>query len=202
MGDRADIDGGTRFRWRCVIGLLWSGRKIIGRNMAQGGGIWGCVAFPFFCPRLFCPLDVRASFVRVGDGFDQPPPVSPPQPSRLFFLLTCGRRHSASVSEILNVPPCDQCLSTDVRHPFRIRNPDTRIQGRRTRGSEPPGSEIPGVENLGSRTSGAKKFWACSPRDRVEPTEVSSNTTSSGLNGCLSAYRPGTDACQVSRRAV
>ena len=101
------------------------------------------MAFPFFCPQFFCPLELPASFVRVV-GFDQDPSVQHPRPSRLFFLLTSGRRHSASVSEILNVAPL-RSLSTDVRHPFRITNPGSRTPEPKTRGSETPGLPAPGI---------------------------------------------------------
>jgi hypothetical protein len=37
-----------------------------------------------------------------------------------------------------------------------------------------------------------EKPWACSPRDVVEPSDFSSNTTSSGRSGCLPPYRSGT----------
>jgi hypothetical protein len=124
--------------------------------MVEGGGIWACMAFPFFAPRFFCPLELPASYVRVV-RFDQAPPVPHPRPSRLFFLPTSHRRRSARVSEILNVAP-RRSLSTDVRHPFRITNPEIRTSGPRTRASEAPrSSKPPGIENFGSRTSGAKK---------------------------------------------
>jgi hypothetical protein len=124
-----------------------------GRNLCLHGRL-------IFLPQFSCPLEHRAWFVRVG-GFDQPPSVPHPRPSRLFFLLTSHRRHSAIVSEILNVAPIGS-LSTAVRHPFKLPNPG----------------------------------------DSVETTDFSSNTTSSGHSGCLLAYHPGTDACQVSPRAV
>jgi hypothetical protein len=78
-----------------------------------------------------------------------------------LFLLASDRRHSASVSEILNVAPL-RSLSTDIRHPFRITNrgiktPGPKPPGSARPGSEPSGSEIPAVKALGLRTSGAKK---------------------------------------------
>jgi hypothetical protein len=56
----ADIDAAARSGWRCVIGLLGSGRKIDGRKMAAGGGIGACMACSFFCPRFFCQLELVA----------------------------------------------------------------------------------------------------------------------------------------------
>jgi hypothetical protein len=52
----------------------------------------------------------------------------------LFFLLTSGRRHSASVSEILNVAPI-RSISLDGR-PLSIQNPR-------------PGDQNPGIGNPG-----------------------------------------------------
>jgi hypothetical protein len=124
---------------------------MVGRKMAEGGGIWACLACSFFCPRFFCPLELPASFVRVVVGFQQRPSVPHPRPSRLFFLLTSHRRRSASVSEILNVAPFDQRLLTDVRHPFRsqTRGPDPRNQNP---GIGNTGLEKPrGLQPLGSR---------------------------------------------------
>jgi hypothetical protein len=100
-----------------------------------------------------------------------------PRPSRSFFLLTSDRRHSASVSEILNVAPFDQRLSTDVRHPFRITNPGIRTPGPRTRGSETPGSKNPGLPAPGiasksptsSRTQRLPGVPVACPRSIPEP---------------------------------
>ena len=161
---------------------------------------------PIFLPQFSCPLRVPASFVRVGGGFDQPPPVPHPRPSLSFFLPTSGGRHSASVSEILNVASI-RSLSTDVRHPFRITTPETRTPGARTPGIRTWGSETPGIRKRGRRKLGLtnlrrEKRWACSPRHGVEPSDITWNRTSSGYSGYLPALRPGTDACQVSRRAV
>ena len=164
--------------------------------MAEGGGIWACMAFAFFCPRFFCPLELRASFVRVA-GFDQPTPVPHPRSSRLFFLLTSHRRRSASVSEILNVAPLrsnslDGCPSSNsesqIRRPKR-RDPNPRDQ--KTQASKTWAHEPPTRKTLGSQ-----------PRDRFETSGSSWNTTSSRRLGCLPALRPRTDACHVWARAV
>jgi hypothetical protein len=129
-----------------------------------------------FLPQFSCPLELRASFLRVVDGFDQP--ASVPPLSTVTFGLSAERRPQTLRKCLRNPERCSarSCLLTNVRHPFRSQ----------TRGQEPR----------------ARKPRASSPWDSVPASDVSSNTTSSGRSGCLPAFHPGTDACQVSRRAV
>jgi hypothetical protein len=70
----ANSHAAARFGWRCVIGLLGSGRKIDGRKMAdrkiaEGGGIGAGMACSFFCPPFFCPLELVAD---IRDGMLKP----------------------------------------------------------------------------------------------------------------------------------
>ena len=139
--------------------LIWQKRK-----MAEGGGIWACMAFAFFCPRFFCPLELRASFVRVA-GFDQPTPVPHPRSSRLFLLLTSHRRRSASVSEILNVAPLrsnslDGCPSS---------NSESQIWRPKRRDPNPRGSETPGIKKPGRRKLGLSNLWREKPLGSQPP---------------------------------
>jgi hypothetical protein len=119
---------------------------------------------------------------RVVDGFDHLASVSPL--STVTLRLSADRRPQTLRHCLRNPERCSaRSMSLDGRPScIQITNP-----GARTRGSKNPGLEKPG---------------ASSPWDRVETTDGSSNTTSSGRSGCLSAFHPGTDACQVSPRAV
>ena len=106
--------------------------------------------------------------------------------SRSFFLPTSVPRHSASVSEILNVAPLDQCLSTVVRHPSRITNLETRSPGPKT-----PGSETSGAKDRGLPAPGIASKPPTSPRTQRFPGVL------------VTCPRTGPEhACQISRRAV
>ena len=86
-------------------------------------------------PPLGDVADIDAGIVirfRVVDCFDQLASVTRPRPSRSFFLLTSDRRHSASVSEILNVERCSD--------PIDLSRRSSLIHSKsQTRGSETPG---------------------------------------------------------------
>jgi hypothetical protein len=93
---------------------------------------------------------------RVVDCFDELTSVTRLRPSRAFFLLTSDRRRSASVSENLNVALLDQCISTVVRHPFRITNPGTQTPGSKNPGSKNPGLPGPGIASKPATSPGTQ----------------------------------------------
>ena len=152
------------------------------------------MAFAFFCPRFFCPLELRASFVRVA-GFDQPPPVPHPRSSRWFFLLTSHRRRSASVSEILNVAPLrsnslDGCPSSIQNHKSGDQNVGTQ-----TPGIKKPGRRKLGLSNLwrekplGSQPPGSRRNQRQLLEHNVFPA-FGLSARAASRNGCLPRLAP------------
>jgi IS5 family transposase len=124
-----------------------------------------------FLPQFSCPLELRASFLRLA-GFDDLASIAHHGPSRLFFLLTSSRRLSGTVSEILNVAPLDQYLSTDVRHAFRSQ----------TRGPEPGARKTPGFQPLRWRRNHRRFLEHNVVRAFRLPARIPSR------NGCLPSF--------------